>query len=42
VGGDEVDEVRWLPVDAARELLSYPHDVGVLDSLIALGPEPGS
>ena len=23
---DEVDEVRWLPVDEAMELLSYPHD----------------
>jgi 8-oxo-dGTP pyrophosphatase MutT (NUDIX family) len=29
----EVDEVRWLPVPAARRLLSYDHDRKVLDRL---------
>ncbi|WP_372495655.1 NUDIX hydrolase [Saccharopolyspora soli] len=28
----EVDELRWLRMDQARGLLSYPHDVGVLDA----------
>ncbi len=32
---DEVDGVAWLPVAAARERLSYPHDVGVLDEFTA-------
>jgi 8-oxo-dGTP diphosphatase len=30
---DEVDEVRWLPVDVAASLLSYPRDRAVLDAL---------
>jgi 8-oxo-dGTP diphosphatase len=30
---DEVDEVRWLSVDAAREALTYAHDRNVLDDL---------
>ena len=29
----EVDEVRWLAVDAARSLLSYERDLPVLDAL---------
>jgi 8-oxo-dGTP diphosphatase len=29
----EVDEVRWLPRDRARERLTYPHDRTVLDAL---------
>lgn len=29
---DEVDELRWLDVDRARQRLSYPHDLPVLDS----------
>jgi len=29
----EVDEVRWLPVDAARSLLTYPRDDAVLAAL---------
>jgi 8-oxo-(d)GTP phosphatase len=29
---DEVDELRWLDVDRARQRLSYPHDAQVLDS----------
>ncbi len=37
VGGElrpappEVDEVRWLPLDEARALLTYEHDRAVLD-----------
>jgi 8-oxo-dGTP diphosphatase len=31
--GDEVDEVRWLPVDEARRLLTYDHDRVLLDAL---------
>ena len=30
---DEVDEVRWVPVDAAVEQLSYLRDRAVLDAL---------
>lgn len=35
VGGDfepndEVDEVRWLPAEGARALLTYPHDRALL------------
>jgi 8-oxo-dGTP diphosphatase len=33
---DEVDEVRWLPLAAAADLLTYAHDVDVLRSF-----EPG-
>ena len=29
--GDEVDERRWMTVAAARDLLTYPRDVRVLD-----------
>jgi 8-oxo-dGTP diphosphatase len=29
--GDEVDELRWLDAARAAELLSYPHDRGVLE-----------
>jgi 8-oxo-dGTP diphosphatase len=39
---DEVDEIRWLPVDAARALLSYPHDTQVLDRFAALPPITGT
>jgi 8-oxo-dGTP diphosphatase len=39
---DEVDEIRWLPVDAARALLSYPHDTQVLDRFAALPPITGA
>jgi 8-oxo-(d)GTP phosphatase len=35
--GDEVDAVDWLPVDAARSRLSYPHDAVILDDFAA-GP----
>jgi 8-oxo-dGTP diphosphatase len=30
----EVDKVRWLPIDEAREQLTYGHDVSVLESLM--------
>ena len=38
VPNDEVDEVRWLSLDEAAELLSYPHDRTVLAAL----PEPSA
>lgn len=31
----EVDELRWLPLDAARELLTYERDREVLDRFTA-------
>jgi 8-oxo-dGTP diphosphatase len=31
VPNDEVDRVTWLPADKAREVVSYPQDVTVLD-----------
>ena len=37
VPNEEVDEVGWLGIPAARERLSYPHDVSVLDEFAA-GP----
>ena len=30
---DEVDEVRWVPLDAAASFLTYPRDRAVLDAL---------
>jgi 8-oxo-dGTP pyrophosphatase MutT (NUDIX family)/phosphohistidine phosphatase SixA len=35
--GDEVDGLAWLPLAAARERLSYPRDVSLLESFTA-GP----
>ena len=35
VPGDEVDELRWLSLDAARDLLTYEWDVSLLPSLVA-------
>jgi 8-oxo-dGTP diphosphatase len=32
---DEVDEVRWVTIDEARDVLTYGHDVSVLDSFVA-------
>ena len=29
----EVDEIRWLPIERARALLSYSHDADVIDSV---------
>jgi len=37
VPNDEVDAIAWLPLAAARERLSYPRDVSVLDTFTA-GP----
>jgi 8-oxo-dGTP pyrophosphatase MutT (NUDIX family)/phosphohistidine phosphatase SixA len=34
----ETDELRWLGVERTAELLSYRHDVDVLDRFAALGP----
>lgn len=31
---DEIDEVRWVDPDEAEQLLSYAHDVEVLESFI--------
>ena len=37
----EVDAARWLPLDEARALLTYPHDAVVLDALrAAIRPGP--
>ncbi|GAA5111119.1 NUDIX hydrolase [Pseudonocardia adelaidensis] len=36
--GAETDELRWLDAPAAAELLSYPHDLGILERFAALGP----
>ncbi|WP_329005525.1 NUDIX domain-containing protein [Kribbella sp. NBC_00709] len=33
VPNDEVDQISWLPVDKARNQLSYPRDVDILDAL---------
>jgi 8-oxo-dGTP diphosphatase len=30
---DEVDKLDWLPVDSARQRLSYPRDIDILDAL---------
>ncbi|MDG4785515.1 bifunctional NUDIX hydrolase/histidine phosphatase family protein [Micromonospora sp. WMMD1102] len=34
--GTEVDDVRWLPLAEAVRLVSYPHDVAVLEDFAAL------
>ena len=34
---DEVDEIRWLPVARASELLTYERDLPVLDSFVRAG-----
>ncbi|GAB3955540.1 hypothetical protein GCM10027614_65200 [Micromonospora vulcania] len=36
--GTEVDDLRWLPVDDAIRLVSYPHDAEVLAAFAALPP----
>ncbi|MER7456216.1 NUDIX hydrolase [Micromonospora sp. NPDC126480] len=36
--GTEVDEVRWVAVDEAVRLVSYPHDAEVLAAFAALPP----
>ena len=35
VPGDEVDEVRWLPIPDAEQLLSYDRDQGILATFVA-------
>lgn len=40
--GTEVDEVRWLAVDAAAGLASYRHDAQVLSAFAALPPVTAS
>jgi 8-oxo-dGTP diphosphatase len=37
---DEVDELRWLRLDEADRVLSYPHDRDVLRSVIEPGTQP--
>jgi 8-oxo-dGTP diphosphatase len=32
---DEIDDMRWLSVSAARQQLTYPHDRVVLDAFAA-------
>lgn len=34
---DEVDEVRWVPAGAARDLLTHPHDADVVDAWAGAG-----
>ncbi|HET6213703.1 MAG TPA: NUDIX hydrolase, partial [Micromonosporaceae bacterium] len=41
VPGDEVDEVRWVSIVDARDLLSYEHDLEVVDAYAALPPVTG-
>ncbi|MCT1355623.1 NUDIX hydrolase [Gordonia sp. p3-SID1431] len=36
VAGHEVDELRWLSVDEAREMLSYPLDRTILEEFVRL------
>ena len=36
---DEVDEVGWMRIPAARDRLTYPHDVGVIDEFAAGPPD---
>jgi len=36
--GSETDELRWLDPPAAAELLSYPHDLDVLQRFTHVGP----
>jgi 8-oxo-dGTP diphosphatase len=38
---DEVDLVRWVPVTAAGDLLSYRHDLVVVRAFTAVGPVTG-
>lgn len=35
---DEVDDVRWVTVEEARDLLSYTHDAALLRGLSPSGP----
>jgi 8-oxo-dGTP diphosphatase len=33
---DEIDDVRWVPLDQARDTLTYAHDLETLDQALAL------
>lgn len=33
---EEIDEIRWLPIVAAKEMLTYPHDAALVDAALAL------
>lgn len=33
---EEIDEIRWLPIAAAKELLTYPHDGALVDAALEL------
>jgi len=35
---DEVDEVRWVPADRVRDLLTYGRDADIVDQLAELVP----
>ena len=37
VPGDEVDQVRWLPLAEAATALTYPHDRGLLERFVGPG-----
>jgi 8-oxo-(d)GTP phosphatase len=39
---DEVDELRWLPVEQAAGILTYPHDAAVLAEFARLPPDTTS
>ncbi len=41
-GSNEVDVARWLPLDRARQMLSYERDQPVLDALPEALAPPGS
>src|SRR5207249_1211256 len=36
--GSETDELRWMDASKAAELLSYPHDVDILERFAQVGP----
>ena len=36
IPGDEIDEIRWLPVAQARSVLSYEHDADLVDRAAAI------
>ena len=38
IPNDEVDEIRWLPVEQARHQLTYEHDADTVESATALPP----
>lgn len=36
VSNDEIEKLRWVGLDAARRMLSYPHDVDIVDRFAEL------